>query len=343
MFKRSFIFLSLIFISGCTTVLKVHYELPPDWKDETTREQTIEKYLEYLLGKKIYLDPGHGGNDRKNKSRDELVVEADLNLKVALYLKNYLEASGAVVYLSRASDVTVDLKERSANANKTDADVFISIHHNATGDEKDAWTNYTSTYYHAKETDFEYEPCNRDLARYIQRDLSYVMDNPGGLGSFDGTYSDYIIYPKAGFSVLRLSEKPAVLAECSFFTSSYEKQRLSIDEFNRIEAWGIFRGLAKYFKSGIPQIIPMFNDSLTYCSDSTNLVYQLKDKSGINQNSVIVYIDSTKTNSNFNGDLNTLTIPLQGVEEGEHRIRIICENNSGNHSFPFRKKIIKSN
>ena len=333
----------MIYFSGCTTVIKVHYELPPDFKEETTRNQTIQKYSEFIAGNKYFLDPGHGGNDRKNKGREGIVVEADLNLKVALNLKKYLEAAGAVVYLSRASDVSVDLKERSLAANKTDADVFLSIHHNATGDVKDTWTNYTSTYYHAKESDFEYEPCNRDLARYIQRDLSYVLDNPGGLGSFDGTYSDYTIYPKAGFSVLRLSEKPAVLIECAFFTSNYEEQRLSIEEFNRIEAWGIFRGLAKYFKAGIPQIIPMFNDTLTFCSDSTNLTYKLSDKSGVDPKSIIVYIDSSQTNCDFDVSTNVLTVPLQSLKEGAQIVRIIYENNNGNHSFPFRKKIIISN
>jgi hypothetical protein len=50
-----------------------------------------------------------------------------------------------------------------------------------------------AVYYHADEMDSLHEPCNHDIAGFIERDLSYIMHNPGGLGSFDGTYSDYNI------------------------------------------------------------------------------------------------------------------------------------------------------
>ena len=167
------------------------------------------------------------------------------------------------------------------------------------------------------------------------------MDNPCGLGSFDGTYSDYAIYPGQGFSVLRLSEKPAILIECGFFTNNYEEQRLSIDEFNKIEAWGIFRGLAKYFKAGIPQIIPLFGDTSKCFDQGANLKFQLQDISGINPKSIVVYCDTFQTYFNF--DKNVLTVPLEYLSSGEHSIRIICSNNNENHSFPFKRKIIISN
>jgi N-acetylmuramoyl-L-alanine amidase len=339
--KSIFAAFLFVLISGCTTVVKIHYEIPPDFKADSTRNQTIEKFSQYLTGKKFFLDPGHGGSDRKNKGNLGLVTEADVNLRVTLYLKEYVERAGSVVYLSRDKDTTVNLKDRSVISNKSDADVFISIHHNATASVNDTWTNYTSTFYHAKETDFEFEPCNHDLAKFIERDLSYVMGNPGGLGSFDGTYSDYLIYPGAGFSVLRLSEKPAILIECGFFTNTYEEQLLSIDEFNKIEAWGIFRGLAKYFKSGIPQILPLFDDTSYIFVQESNLKFLLQDNNGIDPNSVTVYCDSFKTY--FNYDKKILTVPLFYISTGEHYIRIQCANNNGNHSFPFRRKIIIPN
>lgn len=333
--------LLIALISGCTTVIKIHYEIPPDFKADSTRSKTIEKYSQYLAGRKFFLDPGHGGIDRKNKGNLGLVTEADVNLRVALYLKDYLERSGSTVYLSRNKDTTVNLKDRSIISNKSDADVFISIHHNATASVNDTWTNYTSTFYHAKETSFEYEPCNHDIAKYVERDLSYVMGNPSGLGSFDGTYSDYLIYPGAGFSVLRLSEKPAILIECGFFTNTYEEQRLSIEEFNKIEAWGIFRGLAKYFKEGIPEILPLFDDTCTAFMQGTNLKFLLQDKSGINTNSISVFCDTFKTY--FDYDKNILKVPLQYISAGEHTFHIQCANNNENYSFPFKRKIIISN
>ena len=112
---------------------KVLYELPPDWKDLDKRKDVIEIYGEYLEGITFFIDPGHGGEDRRNKSKTGKVVEADVNLYVSLALRDYLEAAGAKVILSRKDDSTVDLHYRSELANKSGADFFISIHHNAPG------------------------------------------------------------------------------------------------------------------------------------------------------------------------------------------------------------------
>ncbi len=342
--KKFFILIiPLFYFVGCSSV-KVHYEYPSDWKVDTVREATIKKYSEFLAGKKFFLDPGHGGEDRHNKGKLELVTEADINLKVGLYLREYLQKAGASVVMSRDKDETVPLKTRSDMANNSGADIFVSIHHNAPGAKEDDWTNYTSTYYHALESDFEYEPGNRDIARFVQRDLAYVMDNPGGLGSFDGTYSDYFIYPKMGFSVLRLTKIPAVLIEGSFFTNNYEEQRLSLDEFNKIQAWGIFRGLAKYFKTGIPEILPLYDESADYKKEEATFDFNLKDKSGINKKSIEVYIDSAETEFLFDPKTSTLTVDLTQLNPGEYSIRVICANINGNHSLPFTRKVrIKQN
>lgn len=339
--KAFILFIFGLYFAGCTPSANTnlfHYEIPPDWKDSKVREESITKYSESLRGKKIFIDPGHGGEDRKNKGRNGLTCEADANLKVSLALRDYLTKAGATVYMSREKDMTVGLKERSVMANKSDADIFISIHHNAPGSAADNWTDYTSTYYHAKETDYEYEPCQRDMARYVQRDLSYVMDNSGGLGSFDGTYSDYWIYPDAGFSVLRLTEKPSILLECGFFTNDFEERRLALDEFNQIQAWGIFRGLSKYFKAGIPEIIPLATGNALPEEGDITLSYLLKDKKGIDPKSIEVYFDSLQTGYNYDPSSNSLTVNLTGVKAGNHEVRVVCRNTLGNHSFPFRRR-----
>ena len=56
-------------------------------------------------------------------------------------------------------------------------EIFVSLHHNATGT-RDNITNYSSTYYHARDGRSDYHPANHDIARYIQRDMSYAMRNP---------------------------------------------------------------------------------------------------------------------------------------------------------------------
>lgn len=342
-FKYNFyqILFILLQLSACTETRivyqdKVYYEIPAELKYPDQKTKFYNQYSKYISHRKIFLDAGHGGIDRKNIGANKLVVEADINLNVVLYLKKFLAEAGAEVYLSRDTDATVDLKLRSQLADSSGADIFVSIHHNAPADSNDTTTNYTSTYYHATELNYEYEPCERDIARFIQRDLSYAMRNPGGLGSFDGTYSDYSIYPGKGFSVLRETIIPSVLVECGFHTNYYEEKRLSIDEFNRIEAWGIFRGLCRYFANSIPKIIS--SDEL---SSQNNFSFILIDEIGIEAASIIVFLDKIKFN-NFSYDIENglLTIIGGTLTVGEHELKIIAANKNGNHSFPFTKKII---
>jgi len=333
------LFLLLLILMQCTTIKVPLYEYPTDWKETTIRDSIINYYSKYLSGKKIFIDPGHGGEDRKNTSRSERIIEADVNLHVALNLKYYLEKAGAQVFMSRVKDTTIALADRSTLANNSGADIFISIHHNAPSKTEDNYTNYTSTYYHAKETDYEYEPCNHDIARFIQRDLSYVMRNAGGLGSFDGTYSDYNIYPGEGFSVLRKTNIPAVLVECAFHTSRFEELRLNDEEFNQIQAWGIFRGLAKYFKVGRPEIF-FLQDSTKIENDNLKLEFLLKDTTGINPKSIEVFLNRKEKEFTFNKSANILSVDIDSLKVGAYPLRIIAENKSGNHSLPYRKNII---
>jgi len=340
---NSAIYITFAFIlAQCTTTKLPIYEIPPDWKEISNRDSTIKYYSKYVSGKKIFIDPGHGGEDRKNKNLNGDIIEADVNLRVSLFLKDYLLKAGANVEMSREEDKTVPLVLRSELANKSNADIFVSIHHNAPGKAEDNSTNYTSVYYHAKETDYEYEPNERDLAKYIQRDLSYVMGNPGGLGSFDGTYSDYVIYPGEGFSVLRRTTVPSVLVECAFHTSRLEELRLNNDEFNQIQAWGIFRGLGKYFRAGIPQI-EYLPESLKYENGELKLSFVLKDSTGINPKSIVVYFNKEEVEFSFDKSTGFLSVKLNIKEAGTYPLRIICANKNGNHSLPYHKSVVVNN
>ena len=82
---------------------------------------------------KVFLDPGHGGEDRSNRGPTGY-VEADGMLDVCLKLRNELLSTGAFeVKLSRDKDMTVGVRERGKMAAKWGADLFISEHSNATG------------------------------------------------------------------------------------------------------------------------------------------------------------------------------------------------------------------
>ena len=333
--KYLFLFIVTLF-AGCGTSERFseYFEIPSELSNPASLQKTMETYSPFVKGIKIFIDPGHGGTERGAKG---LVMEADINLKVSLALKGYLEEAGAIVMISRDKDTTVALADRSKMANKSGCDIFISVHHNAPGAKEDKATNYTSTYYHALETDYEHNECNRDMARYIQRDLSYAMRNSGGLGSFDGTYSDYIIYPKMGFSVLRLTELPAVLVEASFISARLEQQRLANETFNKIEGWGIFKGLCKYLKNGIPKVEQLSKDTLNCKTEE--LAFQLIDQSGINKKTIDVKIDSVETQYNYDQNTKRLTIKCDNLPAGVHELKLTAANNNGNHSFPFRKKV----
>ncbi len=331
------IFASILFIPSCAP--KPYYVKPTDWKTPESKDSVINFYSNFVKGWKIFIDPGHGGQDRKNIGIKKRIVEADVNLKVALYLRDYLSKAGAMVFMSRDKDTTVSLADRVKMATESGADIFISIHHNAMpGDET---TFYASTWYHAVEGDPSFHPSNRDIARYIQRDLAYALRISGSLASFDGTMSDYLVYPKQGFYVLRNATMPAVLVECTFFTNEYEERKLSIDEFNQIEAWGIFKGLAKYIQAGVPKIELISDTILT--TQRPTLILKVSDRSGLDKQSIQIKIDSlmipkdhiaTIDNRNFSIILFT---PNFNLNPGAHRLDVIVRNKNGNSSFPFRR------
>ena len=331
--------LAVIFY-GCSAGKASYYELPAEFRQPEKRLEFAEKYYPYITGKKIFIDPGHGGTERGNKGFESFEAEANLNLKVSLYLRDYLKRAGAVVFMSRTKDTTVDLKQRSIMADSSGADIFISVHHNAPASANNIWTDYTATYYHARKNNYEYEPCSHDLAKYVQRDLAYAVRNSGGLGSFNGTYSDYTVYPGDGFSVLRETKIPAILVECAFSTNHFEAGRLNEDEFNRIEAWGIFKGLCRYFKADIPSIT-FLNEPNIVTDDSTSFTFLLSDSTGIDPGSIKVQFDSTDINNlYYDEDLCLLTVNVTGATIGIHSFKIVVANKNGNHSFPFRKEII---
>lgn len=93
-----------------------------------------------LLGKVIYLDAGHGGVDPGAYYKD--IYEEDINLKITLKLRDKLESMGGVIYLTRDDDYDLsdpksslrkrsDLKNRAIAINNSNADIYLSLHLNA--------------------------------------------------------------------------------------------------------------------------------------------------------------------------------------------------------------------
>lgn len=330
--------LALALLAGCAS--PVYYVKPREWTSATVTDSIVASYRPALQGHRIFLDPGHGGSDRVNRGPREEAIEADVNLRVALALRSYLVAAGAEVFMSRDRDTTVTLTDRPLLALRDSAEVFISLHHNATAI-SDPSTNYAAVYYHAREGSPEYHPANHDIARYIERDMAYATRNASAPISptFDGTLSDFDIYPNSGFAVLRQNPIPAVLIEGAFHSHPPEERRLAVEEFNRIEAWGIFLGLGKYFRAGIPTLT-LRSDSLVRVPRPVLLV-EAQPAPFLDRSSLRLFMDGREVIGRDTLTPGTVAAILdRDLSSGPHLLSAWVRNRQGNYSWPFRKTIV---
>ena len=247
----SLICIALIVLTGCgekhekPEALNKPKELN-EWRKLPQANFGIPPYARYLEGIKICLDPGHGGQAHllNYKRGPTGLREAEVNLRVALYLREFLKEAGALVFMTRTDDSFVSLPDRSEIANKNAVDFFISLHHNWFSDPE---TNYTSTWYHQ---DADESRASLDLARYVQQSVADALHMPQFTPT--GLYSDRLVIP-SGFGVLRLTKRPAILVEASFYSSPEEEQRLKKESYNKREAYGYFIGIARYVAAGFPK------------------------------------------------------------------------------------------
>jgi N-acetylmuramoyl-L-alanine amidase len=225
------------------------------WTDQAPPAFPMPPYARFLEGLTIVVDPGHGGRaDRAGWKRGPTGLrEAEVNLRVARFLRGFLVAVGVNVVLTRDADVyldqddTRDLQARIAAANAQRADLFLSIHHN--GSDRSAEANYTTVFYHATPDD---SPASLDAARHLLVGLDDALRLGQQLDC--GLVSDYAIYPGKGFAILRAAQVPAVLTESSFHSNPAEEERLRDHVYNRREAYGLFLGLARWARAGLPRV-----------------------------------------------------------------------------------------
>ncbi|MDQ3754235.1 MAG: N-acetylmuramoyl-L-alanine amidase [Acidobacteriota bacterium] len=159
-----------------------------------------------LTSRKIFVDAGHGGSDPGAIGPTGL-QEKDVNLDVALRLRDWLQGLGASVGMSRTTDIFIALGTRADLANSFGADRFISIHNNAI---TSPTANGTETY-----TVPNPSATTRDFG---QQTLSYLLWYLGlrnrGLRT-------------ANFTVLLRTTMPAVLSESAFVTNPVEESLLA--------------------------------------------------------------------------------------------------------------------
>lgn len=205
--------------------------------------------MEYMpvTNKTIILDAGHGGIDPGAMTKDKDTKEKDVNLSITLKIRELLEASGALVILTREDDSSLyqetgdktirqkyneNLKNRKKIIQESNADMFMSIHLNAF--EQSKYYGAQTFYPKGKEESVQ-------LSKYIQDELKRVVDKT----------NNREIKPRDDIYLLKENEIPSVLIECGFLSNDKEAKLLVDEKYQEKIAWSTYVGIQKYFSENM--------------------------------------------------------------------------------------------
>jgi len=192
----------------------------------STSENSEQVGLEQSLqGKKIVIDPGHGGKDNGTTGANG-TLEKNITIETATRLYNKLKDAGAEVILTRYHDQYISLPTRVSISRNFDADAFISIHYDST---KNQQVDGATTYF--------YHPWQKELAINVHSSLVNET-NIGDRGVRKGNYY-----------VIRENSQKAVLVELGFLSNPSEELVVTSKQYQILAATGIYEGLARYFKN----------------------------------------------------------------------------------------------
>ena len=187
-----------------------------------------------LKNKIIYIDPGHGGNDPGAMYKD--VLEKDINLEISKLLKNELNKKGGTVYLTRTGDYDLsvpntinnkrsDLSRRSNVINKSNCDLFLSIHLNA--ESSSSWHG-AQVFYNSKLEE------NEKIAKIFQKLFKEKLNS-------DRDYKkDNTLYLQNRIT------RPGVLLELGFLSNPNERYLLQTDNYQKKIVNIIIEGIETY-------------------------------------------------------------------------------------------------
>ncbi len=205
----------------------------------------------------ICLDPGHGGKDTGNRVTGFITHnEKTYTLALALELKRQLALAGYRVILTRGRDVYVDLPERPAIANRAGADLFISLHFNASPVDKDQIAGpetycitpvgAPSSNAHGENGEFSSSvgmgptAANRNENKSLM--LAYQMEK----SLVQNLHANDRAVRRARFAVLRDATMPAILIEGGYMTSPTEGKKIYSSGYRQQMAAAIVKGLLAY-------------------------------------------------------------------------------------------------
>ncbi len=183
----------------------------------------------------VVIDAGHGGEDGGAVSESG-IFEKDVNLEIALALRDLLTANGIKVVMTRSTDVllydrnvdyhgrkkALDLAARRKIAEETENAVFVSIHMNA----------YPLSQYRGLQVWYSpNHPHSRTLAEVVQTNAHSLLQPYNTRKIKSATDSIYLLHHL---------NCPAVLVECGFLSNPEDAAALATDEYRRQVAFLIF-------------------------------------------------------------------------------------------------------
>lgn len=189
-----------------------------------------------LLGKIIYIDPGHGGVDAGAISNT--ILEKDINLLLSKKLESTLTSKGAIVYLTRDGDYDLskstinrkrnDLYNRVKLINNSQADIYISIHLNSSTSNK--WSGIQLFYSNIIKE-------NKILAETITNTLKQNMKNIRDVKK----ENNYYMYSKIKI--------PGILIEAGFISNPNDNYKIRQNTYQDTLINNIALGIEKYFNN----------------------------------------------------------------------------------------------
>ena len=260
-------------IHGDRTKIAKTSKYTPKYKPKSSLSTKQVDSLRQALGLKIktvVIDPGHGGHD-PGAIGPNGVKEKDINLKIAKELKKILDNKGKEigvekVYLTRSTDRFIPLEERTAIAKKYNADLFISLHCNASTNRRAAGSetyilSFTKNKRSLEVAARENATTTKGLSDLDDILKKYLLSSKIEESEKFAAYVQSSIYnevsrkyrafknkgvKRAPFIVLVGADIPSILVETSFISNPTEEKRLNNSRYRTRIAEGIYNGIKQY-------------------------------------------------------------------------------------------------
>ncbi|MFT7476704.1 MAG: N-acetylmuramoyl-L-alanine amidase [Verrucomicrobiales bacterium] len=193
----------------------------------------------------VVLDPGHGGGEPGAVTNDG-IAEKDVNFEVALQTEELLQAQGFDVTLTRYSDIRVPLLTRVEIADRLEAELLVSIHHQGTDTNVPRSTEPGTEVYYQQAS----APSKRFAGLLVEESRRVLgdFDIEWFAGSDAGaTYRPHRDTGEDFYGMVRLPTTSAVLAEMAFLGNQAEVDLLKTGQLQTAEAEAIAAAIVRWF------------------------------------------------------------------------------------------------